>query len=121
MGNEWIEYVKSYAKDHNLKYNEALREAGKSYKEMKGKFIKTNNKIKGNGLKANTFKELLEASYSGKEEVAGFVIDKSISSKTSKVYIHKPSGHVVVAHQGTTGMLDWGNNATFALSGDTGY
>ena len=29
MGNEWIEYVKSYAKDHNLKYNEALKEAGK--------------------------------------------------------------------------------------------
>ena len=53
MGNEWIDYVKAYAKDHNLKYNEALKEAGKSYKEMKGKVNKTNNKIKGNGLKAN--------------------------------------------------------------------
>jgi len=120
MGNEWIEYVKSYAKDHNLKYNEALKEAGKSYKEMKGKVNKTNNRIKGNGLKANTFKELLEASYSGKEEVAGFNLDKSISSKTSKVYVH-PSGHVVVAHQGTASVMDWGNNAVYALSGDTGY
>ena len=88
---------------------------------MKGKVNKTNNKIKGNGLKANTFKELLEASYSGKEEVAGFVMDKSISSKTSKVYVHPPSGHVVVAHQGTASVMDWGNNAVYALSGDTGY
>jgi len=124
MGNEWIEYVKSYAKDHNLKYNEALKEAGKSYKEMKGKIKaemnKSNIKINGNGLKANTFKELLEASYSGKEEVAGFVMDKSISSKTSKVFVH-PSGHVVVAHRGTAGVLDWGNNAVYGLTGDLGY
>ena len=46
MGNEWIDFVKLYAKDHNLKYNEALKEAGKSYKEMKGKVNKTNNKIR---------------------------------------------------------------------------
>jgi hypothetical protein len=120
MGNEWIEFVKAYAKDHNLKYNEALKEAGKSYKEMKGKFNKTNKKINGNGLKANTFKELLEASYSGKEEVEGFIMDKSISSKTSKVFVH-PSGQVVVAHQGTASVMDWGNNAVYALTGDTGY
>jgi hypothetical protein len=38
--------------------------------------------------------------------VEGFVLDKSISSNTSKVYIH-PSGRVVVTHQGTTTALDW--------------
>jgi hypothetical protein len=63
---------------------------------------------------------LLEASYSGIEEVEGFSIDKSISSKTSKVYVH-PSGQVVVAHKGTSGVLDWGNNISYALLGDTGY
>ena len=47
-------------------------------------------------------------------------MDKSISSKTSKVYIH-PSGQVVVAHQGTASVMDWGNNAVYALTGDTGY
>ena len=56
---------------------------------MNYKFLK--HKINGNGLKSNTFKRLLEASYSGNEELEGFVFDKSISSYTSKVYIH-PSG-----------------------------
>ena len=83
-------------------------------------FLQKKYKINGNGLKSNTFKGLLEASYSGNEEVEGFVLDKSISSKTSKVYIH-PSGHVVVTHQGTTTALDWGNNAVFAATGDLGY
>lgn len=32
----WIEYVKSYAKEHNMKYNDALKEASKSYKGKKG-------------------------------------------------------------------------------------
>ena len=90
MTNQWIEYVKSYAKDHNLKYNEALKQAGKSYKEIKGNFNKTNKIINGNGLKSITFQKLLEASYSGKEEVEGFIMDKSISSKTSKsIFIHR--------------------------------
>jgi hypothetical protein len=52
--------------------------------------------------------------------VEGFVLDKSISSNTSNVYIH-PSGHVVTTHQGTTTALDWGNNAIFAATGDLGY
>ena len=77
-------------------------------------------KITGDGLKSNTFQKLLEASYSGAEEVEGFTMDKSISSKTSKVYTH-PSGQVVVAHQGTTTASDWGNNAVYASLGDMGY
>ena len=43
---------------------------------MNNKFSR--HKINGNGLKSNTFKRLLEASYSGEEEVEGFVLDKSI-------------------------------------------
>ena len=52
--------------------------------------------------------------------MGGFLIDKSISSNTSKVYIH-PSGHVVVTHQGTTTALDWGNNAVYAATSNLGY
>lgn len=77
-------------------------------------------KITGEGLKSYTFQKLLEASYSGAEEVEGFTMDKTISSKTSKVYVH-PSGQVVVAHQGTTTASDWGNNAVYASLGDMGY
>jgi len=77
-------------------------------------------KITGNGLRNKTLKRLLEASYSGEKEVEGFTLDSSISSKTSKVFVH-PSGHIVVAHQGTTTAIDWGNNLTYALTGDIGY
>ena len=113
MGNEWIDFVKRFSKENGISYVEALKVASKPYKELKGK-------IKGGGLKSNTFQKLLEASYSGAEEVEGFTMDKSISSNTSKVYVH-PSGQVVVAHRGTSGVSDWGNNAVYASLGDLGY
>ena len=133
MRNEWVEFVKLYAKDNNLKYNEALKQAGKSYGDVKIKKIHSKSRdtlrpvdgggtpeFMGNGLKSLTFQKLLEASYSGKEDVEGFIMDKSISSSTSKVFVHQ-SGQVVVAHQGTASVMDWGNNAVYAISGDTGY
>jgi len=67
MSNSWIEHVKRYSKEHGIKYNEALKEASKTYK--KNAPIK---KIMGNGLKAETFQKLLEASYEGNGEVEGF-------------------------------------------------
>ena len=33
----WIDYVKSYAKEHNIKYKDALKEASSSYKGSKEK------------------------------------------------------------------------------------
>tara|TARA_R110001599_G_scaffold196658_1_gene393177 strand:+ start:506 stop:634 length:129 start_codon:yes stop_codon:yes gene_type:complete len=33
MANDWINFVKEYAKKHNIKYNEALKKAGKEYKK----------------------------------------------------------------------------------------
>ena len=95
MSNKWIEHVKGYAKEHGLKYNQALKEASSTYKKRK--------KMVGNGLKSDTQK-FLEASYSGIDEVEGFMLDKKNSTKTSKIYVH-PSGHVVVAHRGTSGVL----------------
>ena len=112
MSNNWIEHVKRYAKEHGLKYNQALKEASSTYNKSK--------KMVGNGLKSETFQKLLEASYSGIDEVEGFRLDKKNSTKTSKIYVH-PSGHVVVAHRGTSGVLDWGNNAVYGLTGDVGY
>ena len=33
MASSWIEHVKKYAKDNNLKYNEALKKAGATFKK----------------------------------------------------------------------------------------
>ena len=47
----------------------------------------------GKGLKAETFQKLLESSYSGMDEVKGFILNKKNSTKTSKIHVH-PSGQV---------------------------
>ena len=35
MSNNWIEHVKTYAKEHGLKYNQALKEASSTYNKSK--------------------------------------------------------------------------------------
>jgi hypothetical protein len=75
----------------------------------------------GKGLSAKNLKELLKASYSPKDKVGDFVMDKSLSSKTSKVYQNPTTGQVVVAHQGTQGWKDWGNNLVYAIGGKWAY
>ena len=45
--------------------------------------------MKGKALLSKTFKGLLKGSYDGTEKVDGFELDKSLSTKTSKVY-HDP-------------------------------
>jgi len=75
----------------------------------------------GKGLSAKNLKELLKASYSPKDKVGDFVMDKSLSSKTSKVYQNPQTGQVVVAHQGTQGWADWGNNLVYAIGGKWAY
>ena len=71
----------------------------------------------GGGSKASTLQALLDASYSGVGNVEGFILDKPISSKTAKVYVH-PSGQVVVAHTGTYNSKDWLNNGVFGIGGE---
>ena len=115
MGNEWVDFVKKNSKDDGISYVEALKLASKPYRESKGK----GKNMNGGGLKSISFQKLLKASYSGDEKVEGFTMDIFISSKTSKVYVH-PSGQVVVAHRGTSGVLDWGNNAMYGMVGDIG-
>jgi hypothetical protein len=70
----------------------------------------------GGALSAKELKGLLGASYDPKiDRVGDFVLDNKLSTKTSKVYHNPNSGQTVVAHKGTEGILDWGNNAVYAL------
>ena len=77
MSNNWIEHVKGYAKEHGLKYNQALKEASSTYN--------TSKKMVGNGLKSHTFQKLLEASYSGIDEVEEFMLDKITQLKHQNI------------------------------------
>jgi hypothetical protein len=73
-------------------------------------------------LAAADLKDLLGASYDPKvDKVGDFELDKQISSGTSKVYYNDDTGQAVVAHRGTAGISDWGNNAVYALGGKTAY
>ena len=76
----------------------------------------------GGALSAKELKGLLGASYDPKiDKVGDFILDSKLSTKTSKVYHNPNSGQTVVAHKGTEGILDWGNNAVYALGGKTAY
>jgi len=78
--------------------------------------------IRGGALSADELKKLLGASYDAKTtKVNDFHLDPSVSSKTSKVYHNDKTGQTVVAHMGTQGITDWGNNAVYALGGKYAY
>jgi len=78
--------------------------------------------MEGGKLSTQNLKGLLDASYDPrKKKVGDFVLDKELSSGTSKVYRNPKSGQVVVAHRGTAGIMDWGNNAVYALGGKEAY
>jgi hypothetical protein len=104
----------------NISKEELKKQSGLKQKYRGENNLPTFKPIKkGKGLKADTFRQLLESSYEG-GDVAGFTMDRQLSTKTSKVYTH-PSGQIVVAHRGTAGALDWGNNAFYAVGGDFAY
>jgi hypothetical protein len=73
--------------------------------------------ISGGALKASELKALLKASYSGENKVGDFVLDKRLSTQTSKVYYNPTTQQTVVAHKGTEGLTDWMNNIAFAVGG----
>jgi predicted esterase YcpF (UPF0227 family) len=79
----------------------------------------------GKGLTSKSLQSLLDASYKKKEEapsqVNGYNYDRDLSTDKTKVYVHPESKHTVVAHRGTNGISDWGNNAVYALTGRAGY
>ncbi len=76
--------------------------------------------VRGGSLRASDLRKLLSSSYSG-EPVDNWKMEKSMSSKNSKVYRNPSTGQVVVAHKGTQGTMDWGNNLVYAVTGEMGY
>ena len=77
--------------------------------------------MKGDGLKANTLKNLLAASYEPRDNVDEFILDRGLSSTTSQVFVNPHTGQAVVAHKGTNGILDHFNNFAYALGGTQLY
>jgi len=77
---------------------------------------------KAGALSSKQLQGLLNASYDKKiRNVDGFQQDRSLSTKTSKVYVNPETGQTVVAHKGTSGIMDWGNNLVYALGGRKAY
>ncbi len=76
--------------------------------------------VRGGALKASDLRKLLASSYSG-APVDNWKMEKSMSTKNSKVYRNPSTGQVVVAHKGTQGATDWGNNLVYAVTGEMGY
>jgi hypothetical protein len=105
---------------------ERLREQYKLKQKYKGEknlpaFIHHSSK-KGGKISIGNLKNLLNASYNNKQsEVGDYVLDPTLSSKTSKVYLNPNTGQVVVAHRGTSGFSDWLNNAVYAYGGEHLY
>lgn len=60
-------------------------------------------------------KLFLDASYQNNppETIGDWILDKSISNKTGKVYYNPKTKEAVVAHRGTEGALDWINNIAY--------
>jgi len=86
------------------------------------KHIKATGFNEGGALSVDELKGLLGASYDPKTtKVNDFHLDPSVSSKTTKVYHNSKTGQTVVAHMGTQGITDWGNNAVYALGGKWAY
>jgi len=105
---------------------ERLKEQYKLKQKYKGdknlpSFVHHSGK-KGGKISIGNLKNLLTASYDNKQDKVGdYVLDPSVSSKTSKVYVNPATGQAVVAHRGTSGFSDWLNNAVYAYGGKQYY
>ena len=72
---------------------------------------------KGGKLKAKQVKDFLDASYkkTAPNQLDGYILDKDLSTDTAKVYYNPTTNKAVVAHRGTKGLMDWGNNLAYAI------
>jgi hypothetical protein len=87
-----------------------LKEARKQMKLLGGSMASGIERV-GMGLSNKQTKDFVKASYAKKKdakEVDGYKLDKSISTKRSKVYTK--DGKVIVTHAGTDSATDWFNN-----------
>jgi hypothetical protein len=88
------------------------------------KSIQTSHqKLNGGKLPIHQVQSFLKASYQKEapENIDGYVLDKDLSDDDVKTYYNSITGHAVVAHKGTQGNADWGNNAVFGLGGVQAY
>lgn len=104
-----IKEVFDFSKNPNLVSYTANKALGQASRYGKGR-------KKGGKLRANEIRNLLEASYQTEppEKIDDWILDRGLSNQYGKVY-YKPDGSAVVAHRGTSGTLDWGNNLAYAL------
>jgi hypothetical protein len=82
-----------------------------SYDKMGGAMANDLERV-GMGLSNKQTKDFIKAGYEKKKnvkEIDGYKLDKSISTKRSKVYVN-PEGQAVVTHAGTDSATDWLNN-----------
>ena len=80
--------------------------------------------MKGGSLTVREIKLFLESSYmpEAPDEVMGYKLDNDLSNLYGKVYYNESLKKVVVAHRGTSEVLDWTNNAWYAaLPGTIAY
>tara|TARA_R110000868_G_scaffold105239_2_gene289497 strand:+ start:4901 stop:6778 length:1878 start_codon:yes stop_codon:yes gene_type:complete len=108
----------------NILQSETLKKM-KKYKlyPIPDDYLPHTRQIEGGKLKVKHLKEILSASYSKTppQEIDDFILDKQLSNTYAKVYHNPKTGQTIIAHKGTQGLLDWGNNIVYGLFGKTGY
>jgi hypothetical protein len=80
-------------------------------------FIRHGCHIIGGAVSASQLQSFLEQSYQDEPYpvIGDFVLDSDLSSPTAKVYYNPETRQTIVAHRGTKGVWDWGNNLAYGL------
>ena len=106
--SSWIDHIKKYAKDNNLPYSQAMKEAKDSY-------------VKGGSLGSKDLKKVLASTYEkNNKDVGNFKVDNQLSGKRAKIYHNDETGQTIVAHRGTASAKDWYTDAKMALGFEGG-
>ena len=71
----------------------------------------------GGKLSVKNIKNVLNASYDDKTPTGDFILDRQLSTPTSKVFYNPKTKEAIVAHQGTQGIKDWANNLVYGVGG----
>lgn len=75
-------------------------------------------RVIGGKLKASDLKKLNQAGYidldKAPDQVGDWVLDRSISKETARVYHNPVTGQAHAVHMGTKGASDWLNNLSYA-------
>ena len=75
----------------------------------------------GGKLSSQELKGFLSRSYTPTNEYDGYILDKELSKGSTKVYTNPITKQTIVSHKGTEGLIDWYNNAVYAIGGIKQY